>query len=371
MKRKLLKRLVLASVLLHGLHSGLGFAATAPVQLVNNSLRMHRGPCSCGFGLTYYIYFSTYYTEETWQANEELAPTPPGSAYNHWSYLLLQDASMFTSVVPAQMNLPTQDADGNGVSDFFDVSRPVGATTYGTVPSSLGSGTLTFSWSRAAGSSHGTCDLTLKMPILGIMGPFHHTFDLAQYDGSVTYTAGDASIKGIMTLTVPGDPTQQLQGPVEWVRSTTNRLNQLTLLSGTWTNADGTAYTFAETEFIRSATQSHTYQGIIQFDSGIYSAWTVAITDPNDSDHDGIPDLSDDAALPPPRRPELTLARKSTQLELTIRGDPGHQHLVQEASTPNPTSWTTVQTLTLTTDPQTVTLPLSPDTAKFWRVVAQ
>jgi hypothetical protein len=56
---------------------------------------------------------------------------------------------------------------------------------------------------------------------------------------------------------------------------------------------------------------------------------------------------------------------------LRIGGDVGHPHLVQAAASPNATNWTTVQSLTLTNDPQNVTLPLPIASPTFWRVKAQ
>jgi hypothetical protein len=101
-----------------------------------------------------------------------------------------------------------------------------------------------------------------------------------------------------------------------------------------------------------------------------YLTWILSIDDLNDANHNGIPDLSDDAAVAPPRRPDFGVQRVGTLLEFTIHGDVGHRHLLQEASVVNGTTWDTIQTLNLATDPQTVSVPI-PTTNRFWRVVAQ
>jgi hypothetical protein len=61
----------------------------------------------------------------------------------------------------------------------------------------------------------------------------------------------------------------------------------------------------------------------------------------------------------------------STNLQLWISGDVGHAHVLQEALSPNATSWQTVQTLSLTNDPQVIALNPPSGSAKFWRVVAE
>ena len=67
------------------------------------------------------------------------------------------------------------------------------------------------------------------------------------------------------------------------------------------------------------------------------------VIDPNDADHDGIPDFSDDpAAATPPRQPQLTLARGETNLWLAVSGDVGRVHRVQEATNLSSPSWQTV-----------------------------
>ncbi len=75
--------------------------------------------------------------------------------------------------------------------------------------------------------------------------------------------------------------------------------------------------------------------------------------------------------LSAPRRPQLVLRLGSGNLLLTIYGDVDHVHQVQENTSLNvPAGWTTVRSVTLSSDPQTLVLPL-PTSMTFWRVVAQ
>ena len=94
--------------------------------------------------------------------------------------------------------------------------------------------------------------------------------------------------------------------------------------------------------------------------------------DTNDVNGNGIPDFSDDlAVVTPPRRPTLSLSLTSTNLLLRVSGDVGRTHFVQQASTPNATNWTTIQSLVLAQDPQELALPLPASSPRFWRALAQ
>ena len=64
------------------------------------------------------------------------------------------------------------------------------------------------------------------------------------------------------------------------------------------------------------------------------------------------------------------LTKGSGNLQLTISGDIGHVHQIQETTSLANPNWQPVQSVTLTSDPQVVTLAL-PSGPKFWRVVAQ
>jgi hypothetical protein len=70
-----------------------------------------------------------------------------------------------------------------------------------------------------------------------------------------------------------------------------------------------------------------------------------------------------------PRRPALSLALGAGNLQLTIHGDAGHVHDIQQTGSLTAPDWQTVQPVTLSSDPQTIPLAL-PAVATFWRVVA-
>jgi hypothetical protein len=213
----------------------------------------------------------------------------------------------------------------------------------------------------------------------GYYGTFLSTFEILEYTGTISYSPGSNTVSGSVNLTQTGNAANQLQGAAQFAKEPTNRFDQLTLSPGAWTDAAQQTHIFTNHLFLRDQNWPTNYAGYVEFDNDAdpttfypWSVWVLAIDDLNDANHNGIPDFSDDPAPAPPRRPQLSLAASSTNLLLTIRGDVGHLHQVQEALSLGSTNWQTVVSVTLTDDPQVVLLPLpSEGRAKFWRVLAQ
>jgi hypothetical protein len=345
-------------------------AQTAQATMFCWSLRFGQGT---GYG-GYYLDLTTLSSG----INGELAPYDDDT---QWSWYEMHDAYYFFDMTGyILVDIPSfTDANGNGFDDFFEVSQGVSATTWGSYSDDrgIGGGTVTAQWSRGAGSPNGTCVLSFEDDVYGSLGDFNHSFELFEYTGPLSYTPGSNTVNGSVNLTQTGNAANQMQGPVQFVKVATNRFNKLTLQAGTWTNAAQQTLTFYEYLFQRDATWPTNYYGLVEYDDGDpntgeadYQYWVLSVDDLNDRDHDGIPDFSDDPALPPPRQPVLTLTLGTTNLFLTISGDVGHVHQVLEATTVTPTSWQTNQSLTLTNDPQTISLPI-PSGPRFWRVSAQ
>jgi len=316
--------------------------------------------------------------------NRELAPDWGGS-YTHSTGLVLTD-ELFDDQWFGTMflNVPdTGDANGNGFSDFFEVSRPVSATSSGTFNiSGFTSGTVQASWGRAAGSHLGSCVLTFKPSGLYTWEVFTHTFELIEYAGPLSFTPGSNTVNGNVNLTQTDNAGYQMQGPVQFVKTATNRFNELTLQPGNWANEALQTLTFANDIYSRDSTWPTNYYGYVDFyDPGNptgyypYGTWILSIDDLNDANHNGIPDFSDDPQSALPSRPLLTLRHGSTNLWLTISGDVGRVHQVQESlsvpSSRTATNWQTVLSVTLTNSPQVVSLPLPSSKTRFWQVRAQ
>ena len=83
-------------------------------------------------------------------------------------------------------------------------------------------------------------------------------------------------------------------------------MNRLNILAGTWTNAVGKKLELIASTLQRSVTARSNFSGDLSFQDGDpstpaedYFDWVLLVTDPNDSDGDGIPDLSDLPAVQP------------------------------------------------------------------------
>lgn len=274
---------------------------------------------------------------------------------------------------------PLADNDNNRVPDFFEVSKAFNATVNGYVnifTFGYGYSYPPVTWTRAAGSRTGRCLISIND---GFWGTFTNTFEIMEYTGTCSYTPGTNTVSGSVNLSQTGNPANTFRGPISFVKADTDRFNSLTNQAGFWTNASGQSLAFTNHWYIRDVNWPTNYSGLIEFTqdppTGMvppYGLWVLSINDPNDANHNGIPDLSDDpqTAPPAPRRPQLSLARRATDLVLTIRGDINHVHNVLEAGSITSTTWNPVLSVTLTNDPQTVSLPI-PATTKFWRVTAQ
>jgi len=304
-----------------------------------------------------------------------------GNGYSHSSFPILTD-EVFGDQYDGGMDLdipPGNDVNRNTYPDFFEVSLPVNTTSSGIFNfTGFGSGTVAASWSRSAGSQLGTCFLTFRLSPFETY-VFAPTFELIEYTGPLTYTPGSNTVSGSVNLTQTGNPANQMQGPVQFVKAAgANHFNNLTLQPGGWTNADLQSITFANDLYVRFPDWPTNYGGYFDFNDWDpntpdpdYLTWGLSIDDTNDVNHNGIPDFSDDPQSALPSRPLLALARTATNVLLTIHGDVGHLHQVQEVLSLASTNWQTVTSVTLTTDPQVVPLPFPTNQVKFWRVQAQ
>lgn len=308
--------------------------------------------------------------------NGELAPW--FSFYTHSTGFNL-DFSGFPITGTLDLDLPSfTDANENGFDDSFEVSQAAGGSSSGEYSTALGGGTVSATWSRAAGSSAGTCFLHLVDDQFGDLGTYRHTFEVLEYTGPLTYTPGTNSVSGSINLTQTGNPTATLLGPVQFQKSVSNPFNQLSLQADGWTNASSQTLTFGQEDYSRDLTLKTNYYGYVSFADGDlntappdYTLWLLSIDDVNDADADTIPDFSDNPGASIPRRPLLTLSRSTTNFLMTISGDVGRLHHILEKTNLASGTWVTNRSLTLTNDPQTISLPLAGAPMTFWRALAQ
>ncbi len=200
--------------------------------------------------------------------------------------------------------------------------------------------------------------------MLGDIGPFRGSFELVQAHGTLHYTPGAEEVSGDIAFPATS-VSPALQGPVKFTKSAGDPLNKLTLQAGALTNEfDNFAF-----EGCTLARRGTVYSGPFALPTAAYRSWTLFITDPNDADHDGIPDLSDEAPLPPPKVPVLALKTTASGFQLAISGNIGRTCHVEAKGALKESTWSLVKTFTLTGDPHLLDLPtdISANT-QFWRV---
>jgi hypothetical protein len=360
--------LVLLSTASHG-------AETARGRIYCVSLRFQEAVDS-------YDFFALDLTTLASGVNGELAPGFFNSGYTHGAYVVLTDTTAGDQVSGAMaLNVPNTRANGNRFPDFFQVSQAVnGVATSGSYNfPGLASGTVQATWNRAAGSKDGNCTLVFKSLAYGSDDTISCPFELIEYTGPLACTPGSNTVSAMISLMQTGNSAGTLQGPIIFDKSSADHFNTLTNRPGTWTNSAAQALTFDNEVFTRDPRWPTNYAGYVYFADGDpgtaapdYQLWVLSIDDTNDANANGIPDFSDDPVVAlPPRAPRLSLTPGATNLWLTISGDTGHTNDIQELDSLMTTNWQTKLSLTLTNDPQMVSLLLPTNQTKFWRVLAR
>ncbi len=357
----------------------LGFCAqTAHARLFCLSLRFQRGIATDSIGFRWTMDVTTL----DFGINGELAPEFFVGGYSNGAWIELEE-ELFGDNFSGALALDTPDfvdANGNGHDDFFEVSQPVPSrTAVGAfnLPG-FGSGPITAIWYREAGSAFGACAYTIPNPFGGALN-FQHGFELIEYHGTLSYTPASNTLSASLSLTNT-NTLATLEGPAMFVKSPTNRFNLLTLETAFLTNNALQVLDFyIDTPFLRRTNHATNYVGYVEFNDGDpntieedYYTWRLSIDDANDTDKDGIPDFSDDPpGASPPRPPHLSLARGATNLLFTLSGDVGRLHHLLETGDLVSGNWVTNLSLTLTNDPQTISIPLPATSPRYWRARAQ
>ena len=339
------------------------------------SLKFQRGFEPNGF---YYLDVSSV----PGSINGELALDFLASGYTHSTYLTLADGLVGENLSGAMALDVPNGGDGNhdGFADFFETSQGItNVASSGAYNLDLyGNGSATASWNRAAGSKDGSCALTVQ---LMVMQPVTFTipFQILEYTGSLSYSPSTSNVTGSLRLVQSGNPAGTMNGAVTFVKSPTDRFNELTLQPGVWTNELQQPLSYSSNATSRDLRWPTNYYGHLEFDDDANSStfypfafWELSIDDLNDWNHNGIPDFSDDPGVAPlPRQPLLELLSSSTNLVLVLHGDVGRVHEIQMVGDLSLTNWQTQVSVTLTNDPQPVSVALPAGAAFFWRAKAQ
>ncbi|HJU11963.1 MAG TPA: hypothetical protein VJ728_13855 [Candidatus Binataceae bacterium] len=228
-------------------------------------------------------------------ANEEVRPLQfPVGAYQA-DYVTFDDFGII-DYGTFTINLPTADSDSNGLPDFeqkgfagnFSFSGSSVSDVYGTVATLAGSG------QRSANSTGGSYTVTVSNP--GNPSTYYSgAYYLLNASGTINYSRGTVN-----TATFNLVEAFQTGGSRTLTGSTTFTVvsaTQITFAASQVTSNDGFTYTVQPFTLTR---QGSKYMGSMMLTDGDpltswgdYLSWVVEVTDANDTDGDGIPDLSD------------------------------------------------------------------------------
>lgn len=347
-------------------------AQDASMDLFCLSLRMNAATAKM-LSIPYTLEFTSGSVATGEAANGELGVSDGAVATHVTQFRLSSDTFSDPITGVMYLNVPTiGDANKNGLNDFIEPSQAVSpVVTTGYIYDDLtgSEGTVTATWSRAAGTNQGTCTLAVDTSYL--RATFVHSFELLNYTGTLHYTPATNVVEGSVDLHLFSDALATFSGPVSIDKT---NVNQLHLEAGAWTNSAMASFAYSATYEGEYITRTGTnYLGFFDALDGDlntpyvdYAIWMLLVRDGNDANKNGVPDLSDSMET---RLPSLKIARSAGQLQLTISSTVGQVHQIETINALGGTNqWMVVTNFTLATDPQTVILTTPTNKTSFWRV---
>jgi hypothetical protein len=200
------------------------------------------------------------------------------------------------------LNLPTTDSDQNGVADFLQKSKPGNVVFSGNVfrqfPSAISGIAVNGEITRAAGSVVGSYTATVPGPVSGFITYKGESY-IANGSGSIKYNRLNNESTTSMEF-------GNADGSVAFYSRTSSFTvidsNTVLIPAGPFTASNLRAYVAKACTLKRNGNR---YIGPLEIQDGNitttwrdYISWQVEIIDLNDTDADGIPDLSDPTPFP-------------------------------------------------------------------------
>lgn len=241
------------------------------------------------------------------------------------------------------VSIPTTDADGNGMPDLLQYDRDGNFTASGSGFSAATG--LTFSISirfvRSANSASGTYSATTQNSA-GQTNSVSGPYQLLSYRGTMTYSRGGTNTMSVSVAGLfPGGVS--LSGSTSF---TTSSPDQLAYASFSIRDPSGVTYQVRAGSLSRSG---NSYRGNLSLVDGLpqtgwadFTEYAFVVTDPNDSNNNGIPDLTDPASVPPtistqPRSQSAT-AGQNVSLSVVAVGATSYQWAKNGVAIPNATT---------------------------------
>jgi len=200
------------------------------------------------------------------------------------------------------VSVPTSDGDGNGIPDLFQYDRAgdFQATGSGFSVSSGVTFSISLRFVRPAGAADGSYTATTQNSA-GEQNAVSGRYSLLSYAGSLAYNRGATNTMAISMTglsSTPGGVT--LTGSTTF---TTPNVDQLSHAAFTARGNDGSSYQVRAGSLSRFGS---TYRGAMSLADGLpqtswadYTQYVLVVRDLNDTDNNGVPDLTDSTVLPP------------------------------------------------------------------------
>lgn len=259
----------------------------------------------------------------------ELSPNPTTAGGYRTDYVLFENGSVDSSGT-ASATFPVTDADGNGVADFLQVGRSGSVSFSGTVtrqlPSASAAHSMTGQLTRAAGSAAGSYVATIQDPLFGPITYRGSSF-LLNAQGTLSYNR-NGNTAAISATVSNEDGTS-----TTYSANTTFVVVNANTVSFPAINYSGSNARVIQAKPFTLTRSGKRYLGNVEFqDGGLstswrdYINWRLEFTDNNDTDANGIPDLSDTVAVAPtitahPQSTTVTVGQ-AVQFNVTATGTP-------------------------------------------------
>lgn len=364
------------------------FANEASMSIANLSIRTQATTASDVTGAAFRMEFTSDVTEalEPISFNGEWYLTSGTVGYESiFQIENLETGEMETGIL--SIEIPSAgDANLNYLTDFFEVDRPVQQKL--TADLLVGDAAVPVSavWNRQAGEATGTVQLSISGYPQSAIGEllFDVPFEVFEYRGTLTYTPPTAvgtPIEASINLARVGVPDERFAGPYPLRLAADGTLiRQATR----WAGPGGIdfdvlgSFDIEDVPFVLSRIPRRPrYLGSFFLVDGDpttpfpdeYDVFDVFIADPNDTDHDGLPDLTDPADIPPPVvTPEVRLQVADGNLLLEVKAKAGVRVSIENRPSLSTGEWTAVQSFTLANDSESLALSGAEGNSGFWRV---
>jgi len=208
------------------------------------------------------------------------------------------------------------------------------------------------------------------MPDLSVDLTTVHAFEIFQYKGTLDYTVTAIGAEAEVGLERLGG-TNRIAGVLSLTRVGTAELD---FKAGAWKLDSAFSMAFfssadLDAPLLKGALPGE-YFGLLGFADGLpqrprpaqYQIWNLDVFDPNDWNKNNIPDLTDPVAA------SVSLAVNGASLDLTVVAQAGITLNLEHTTNVNSASWDVVQTLTLMSPTNNLSLPLSADATGFYRM---